>query len=152
MARGSLDISPQQQTQAENIANQCPLAGGRAVYQARGLWLALQPEARWDDDSLCNAVGMSYRQQADPATENIFGLQPNPADRNLRLTNLSGNAWAGRLELVNALGVMVAGRQVDSPVRELELDVAALPAGVYACRLRAHDGSILFSSKFIVQH
>src|SRR6185295_1326957 len=67
------------------IAEQCPYAGGKAVYRARTLYKLIDPTIEYNDDSTCFVYGiyrMSNELQIHTEQGSIM-LIPNPASDNV---------------------------------------------------------------------
>ena len=54
------------------IANQCPLEGGEAVYQAR----AMIQKANYDDEALCRAASQNSFESSRVDTPSYFSIFP----------------------------------------------------------------------------
>ncbi len=79
------EFTPTQKGELADIAFQCPLSGGDAVFFARSLYALIDPDARYDDELLCS-VGGQYRALPKAETEEPgFDVYPNPANDHLVL-------------------------------------------------------------------
>jgi hypothetical protein len=80
LARGNEEFTEAQITSLSDIAHQCPMAGGDAVFRARSMFALVSDELFYDDRVLCNMQGVAIRKPA-PLTETGIKVQliPNPA-------------------------------------------------------------------------
>ena len=87
IAKEVYTFTPTQLMEIIEIANQCPLAGGAAVYKARGLWSTVNDSLAFDDTGVCNALGMSMRKPHTVTTppKAVAVIYPNPANRELNV-------------------------------------------------------------------
>jgi hypothetical protein len=114
------------------IANQCPLAGGDAVYEARALVGYLTGQ-EYDDRTLCDTGSRPAQGRAEKSEMgNAISVFPNPTAGWVQ--------WGGTSEVVTArvfdpLGKMLVERRV----ADGQLDLSALQAGMYHLQIFA-DG------------
>ncbi len=111
--------------------------------------------------STCQASGGSGKTQPHLASARPvrslsgrvqFAASPNPAHDQVTLRFASALPPDARLELVEvATGRVVLARKTDG-VLPLTLNVATLPAGVFAGRLLDGDGRLLGTGKIVVLH
>jgi hypothetical protein len=111
----------------EDIAEQCPLEGGDAVYEARAL---LGGGVYYDDDALCGLAQWRSREVprlpvlSQSAKEMLY---PNPANGLLY--------WSGaqpvRIRLFNATGQLA----IDQPLVGNALPIGLLPEGLYVAQV-----------------
>lgn len=136
VAQDNFELSTEQQDVVNEIAGQCPLAGGNAVFKARALQ-RLYAHVVYDDEELCGAVPRSAA--ANAAVQSRPVLSPNPAREIVQLPRLErcDASQEMTVEVFNALGKRVRSRTV--PNGASVLVVADLPAGTYFLVLRA-DG------------
>jgi len=90
-------------TQLFDIANQCPMRGGTAVYRARSMYSLIDDEQEYDDAALCLAQGLIYRGM-EQAAEQVITIVPNPARDMATLVYRMEEAVTGTLVLFDALG------------------------------------------------
>ena len=135
------------------IANQCPLAGGDAVYQARNL-LSLNPQfddADYNDDVLCQVVSIE-KSTAYPSSVQQLSLYPNPANESLTV-QLKQNDYQGqnRLIIKDVVGKTVMIESVGVGQREVLLSTADLEEGIYFCNWYQGDLPVE-TVRFIIVH
>jgi hypothetical protein len=105
--------------QLKQIAKQCPLTGGDAVFEARGM---LGDLIEIDDDLLC-APELNRQQQSKPIDLQVSALQPNPASGFIRLHKQTGKNY----QITNQYGVVVAQGVLNSEY----VETAAYASGIY---------------------
>ncbi len=125
-----------------DIAEQCPLEGGDAVYEARAL---LGGGVYYDDDALCGLAQWRSREvprlpaQAQPTREMLY---PNPTNGLLY--------WSGaqpvRIRLLNATGQLT----LDQPLVGSTLPIGLLPEGLYVAQVFDAQTHALLSVQKVV--
>ncbi len=121
-----------------NLANQCPLAGGDAVFKARSLYSLIDPLISYDDGQLCNPGHQPLRRASDK-TPLGFSLYPNPA-KGIVVAQFSRSlAYPSTLALYDAQGQMRLQKPIPAGEQSAFLDTSGLPAGLYYCVLKGVD-------------
>lgn len=128
-------------TSLDLIARQCPLSGGKAVYQARALMQANFPELVYSDVACGNGNARTQSpnpqevEQEDQAAK--FGIQlvPNPASDEVRIL-LSEPGM--EIMIYDLHGHLVADLNLDG--KESHLDLSNWTRGVYLVRYRNSQG------------
>ncbi len=124
-----------------SIAIQCPLEGGKAVYEARAL-LNLLNEGFIDYDSLC-LVSSNNRMGDQEMKEQytIIALFPNPASSSV-IISLSGNIYeSGMIEIFNDLGEKIEEVPIGSLYTHFDLSLEKVKSGIYNIVIRGQNGS-----------
>ncbi|MEO6759807.1 MAG: T9SS type A sorting domain-containing protein [Saprospiraceae bacterium] len=124
------------------IANECPLEGGDAVYEARSIVTAYTG-AGFDDSDLCAGADDRSAKRKTPQAMREITLYPNPATGNV---NWSGNTDIVTVRVFNALGVLQFERNNVTG----HLDINILSEGFYTLQLLASDQTILANRKLLV--
>ena len=128
------------------IAEQCPLEGGDAVYEARAI-VAYLTGVSFDDDDLCDLA--EERQQEEKKEKSTdpgrIALYPNPT------TGLM--TWSGTvdqpvvLRLYNGLGQL----QMEQALSGVSTQIGHLPEGLYQVQLLDNQNkSVLTSQKVLL--
>jgi hypothetical protein len=135
----------------EPIANQCPIDGGEAVYEARSLLGAVE-NRYYDDARLCpeinglNANSNSGTQALKTAVTKAklltFNASPNPAKDVLDVVvnTTIGENTEGTLKIINALGAVVLSQKVANNSQN-HIDISILKSGIYLIRLEVGGNS-----------
>jgi len=119
----------------ESVAHQCPLSGGDAVFQARGLLVLTDSIYTFDDEALCMiSPGLqmnNYGGTKQLATE--IKVYPNPA------TSVIEIRWPDLLEDGMIVLTDVNGRELlrysVKQQNSATIDVSKLPSGIYQGKL-----------------
>jgi len=137
--------------QVKAIADQCPLDGGFAVYEARSVYRRFVPSATWSENSGCSALRLNERSVFNLEEDGkAFMLVPNPADETLSLLPVSEQE-AISFQLYNLKGELVLSETIESVPPNSEIQVSTLPAGVYFYRI-TNQGKSIQSGKVIIAH
>lgn len=132
-----------------NIASQCPLSGGPAVYTARSLVRLFVPTLRYNDELTCLQSGYSWRQGFDLHPVGI-SVSPNPTDT--KLTVQYNIEDVSSLKLFDAVGVEVLSLEIDAQSDKIDIDVSNYPAGVYFCSVFKGGSQASDISEVIILH
>lgn len=125
----------------EEIANQCPLYGGDAVYGARGMLEAYSTYHDYDDNVLC---GTTEWHNAKPKASGVY-LNPNPAYDRLSIT----------AEQMTSVQIMTMSGHI---VRDIEiggnnvadLDISEILPGIYMVRVEYGNEKKSDTKKLII--
>jgi|GEM_PF-654510 len=152
VAHGISALTEAQFSAIATIAYQCPLEGGAAVYQARGLY-ELQEKGSFDDVLLCN-LSMTERNQRQGTAHTADGLsiQPNPASGQV-FVSISNNIANEGLSVVLAdlNGKRMLATRIPEGASSATLDVSTLATGIYICRVKGRTKAYA-PTKIVVQH
>jgi Secretion system C-terminal sorting domain len=150
-------LSEAQKQDLLSIAYQCPLAGGQAVYHARGLYAIVSDSIIWNDDSLCVVVGLQFRHSSptfpkeNKQSLSNISLYPNPAQEEVTIVFHRLRNENQTISLYDVLGKMVANYAVEANKESYILDLHNLPSGVYMLRVGDTQVSIA-THKLIISH
>jgi hypothetical protein len=135
-------ITPEQLVTLRALANQCPLAGGLAVYRARALRTHFDGHATaYPDNCLDTQEPDPYRKAAEPRTAEkqttdppTATLYPNPArdQVTVQYRHLNAGAW---LEVLSLTGQTVARLKLPESNGQQTLATATWTPGLYLCRI-----------------
>jgi hypothetical protein len=129
------------------IASKCEMLGGKAVAIARSM-LATEGEMIWEDPS-CDGYSKTAFVPEPLGPLVTAKCWPNPANDRLFFDFMPVNA-SGRVEVMDARGILVASRSFQDQESTLEVNFGALSQGIYLARASLTDGS-LFTWKIIIQ-
>ena len=125
------------------IANQCPHAGGEAVYQARAL---LNDGMVYDDQTLCQP-GMQLKKPAESSATPFFSVYPNPGALFTRVELEDEAKEAGEVVLSDALGRQVLVQTFRKGDQTIPLMLEEVPGGMYY--LTVTSGQVIDTQVFI---
>lgn len=132
-----------------NIASQCPLSGGPAVYTARSLVRLINPTLRYNDELTCLQSGYSWRKGYDLHPVGV-SVRPNPTDN--KLTVDYSIEEHSTLKLFDAVGVEVLSVEIDAQSNQKVIDTSKYPAGVYFCAMFVNGSQTSDVERVIILH
>ncbi len=131
------------------IADQCPLEGGFAVYEARSAYRRYFPNTYWNDRDLCGMSGeRTTRTFPVPQT---FVVQPNPANEQFMVRATQPTEQAIRIDLYYATGQLVSSKWINKGTSDAVFGTANLPNGIYIYRINTPT-SIVQTGKMVIAH
>ncbi len=142
-------IDPSILTELSNIAEQCPLSGGKAVYRARALYSMVDPDKTYDDEIICLNQGILYRHGKEDEVITSFSLFPNPANESILLLYTLEVEQKAHLIIRNSVGQGVYFTDVSSKQRKLEINIRNLANGVYTVQFLSKN-SLLYQEKMVI--
>lgn len=150
VARGQFAFNPLQIQQLENLIYQCPLAGGRSVYQARALYSLVNDTLVYHSDSLnCSQMGLSWRKaQVNPSSDD-FSIVPNPGTDRVRISWDNKKEVIGEIAIYSGIGTQVTLVKVEENTNEITLDISFLAKGFYIFHFINEKGESVKKIKFI---
>lgn len=134
------------------IAQQCPFAGGPAVYQARAMLELVDATVMYDDDAVCLQSGIYRIMQEDvsEAPELLdFKLIPNPAAQQVSVDLNYINEEPVNFEIRNVLGGLIKEFVIDKGLKSIVFSVNNFQQGIYFVRVRK-DGVTLNAKRLII--
>ncbi|MCX6162633.1 MAG: T9SS type A sorting domain-containing protein [Ignavibacteriae bacterium] len=134
-----------------NIALQCPLSGGKAVYFARSLYCSIR-DTIINENGLCMPQSIIKSKQITPEneTEIHFSFYPNPALNSVQLF------WNHSVEQFAEVQVFdLLGRKVHTQVIDLSgtigmINITSLINGIYFLKIRTECGNSINCGKLVV--
>lgn len=118
-----------------NIALQCPLSGGTAVFMARSLYSWIDPDMVYDDEQTCIQNGWIVRKKDDDKSlvSAKLAIYPNPASD---LVNLVYNIEADEVfQVLDEYGKILFEKTLYKNSHRDEFTTSSLANGVYFYRL-----------------
>ncbi|MCB0578572.1 MAG: T9SS type A sorting domain-containing protein, partial [Phaeodactylibacter sp.] len=119
------------------LANQCPLSGGDAVFKARSLYSLIDPLVKYQDEERC-ASEPEERQAPVHQPEIAAKLQliPNPAKDELTVRLPEPLGIADYFIVYNLRGQVQLEKQLRVGETVFLINTSQLPAGIYYCTIR----------------
>lgn len=133
-----------------DIAQQCPHTGGKAVFWARSLYAEAGEKAMYDDTGSCLSAGVNYRQGQASQNRDIAGIKlyPNPANTTLYIESIyKGEAI---LLIRNHLGQLIEKRSILNITNEAT-PIQDIPTGFYFYQI-VQNSLVLQSGKLLITH
>lgn len=151
IAKGIREWEEEQIEVLDNLRQQCPLAGGEAVYKARSLYARLYP-GQWlyDDESICAVNDMAWRQAQITVSANPFvKTYPNPATDNITFEwgNLGGEE--ANIQVYDAKGALILSHLHTADAQKWQCNIKTWSKGIYACTISTATHTV--TTKFIVE-
>lgn len=139
------------------IATQCPVEGGDAVLEARGLLNLLFNTSLIITDSCMNDSSSGHAPQRRLAvnsttiTDNIQAkVYPNPANTLLNIEIHLQTRQIAYFEMYNSLGEEIENMELDNDLTTLPTN--NLPAGMYYYRITDKNGNTIKADKQLLMH
>ena len=135
------------------IANQCPISGGKAVYEARALLLMYDKNLDWDDETAC-IQGVDYKKAPINNIEPTAIIYPNPVNEQLTIWLKNYKIKENEsieIQLIDIIGNTIHKYHSDLVSKILELDTKKLATGNYIIQITTSTG-LSINSKFNVYH
>ena len=131
-ARGDFDFDVESLQQISDIANQCPITGGQAVYVARSLYETIEPTI-YDDEAICQAIGISQKTE-EPICATDFDIVPNPSKGIVSF--VLNKPQDATILIYDALGRQVAQYKLNNESSITTFDLSYLASGIYFIQLQ----------------
>jgi hypothetical protein len=129
-----------------NIALQCPIAGGPAVYKARALYFYINPFMEYDDEFTCMQQGYLYRKSRNINQRSM--IYPNPSSEKVNLSyNISGNSI---LQICDLTGRVIREDFLNPKSNLYSFTVHDLENGLYNYRIIDNADKLIDAGQFIV--
>ncbi len=144
VSKGMMKFSTEQELILSIIANQCPLAGGNAVYKARSLY-SLIKDTIYNDDILCRQVGFknSPLQESDKKkADHSFSIFPNPANSSINITWNNPVDEMATLLIVDLLGQVTFTTSFTLSENQFSVSTRELISGVFQVCIQIQNGDI----------
>jgi PKD repeat protein len=149
-AKGIFSSDSVQLTALENVAFQCPLTGGTAVFRARAM-LSLAGDYDFGDDELnCQGIGEraeSFDEKNLNQADNV-SLLPNPAISQVEV-RLPKNDSGGVLYVLDNLGRLVLHQEFLED--QFTFSANSHPNGIYTCQFILNNQKF-YKSKLAIAH
>jgi hypothetical protein len=149
IAVGNRDISPYASTLL-SIAQQCPVAGGIAVMEARALYALIDRHIQYNDEDICLQQGVLFRHGSPAIIEGTnYHFYPNPATSSVTFTYHLDENLKAILKLTNNMGELVMVLTLYSGRSEVTFDVSDLANGIYTANV-SNESGVLYKSKLAI--
>jgi hypothetical protein len=151
VAKGNFAYAPTQKEALFDIAAQCPITGGKAVYLARSLYENIG-HISYNDIALCAVQGVNFRTQKPPIAKQLiisniaYTIQPNPASNYAILKSATALDSDGLVTLYDVYGRIVGVYAVQKDAVQVIILTQDLSSGIYTCKLSVNN-----ESKFVAK-
>lgn len=124
-----------------DVASQCPMLGGNAVFKARTLYWLIDDTYDFDDALICLPYGIIVKSMA--ASElNAVAVVPNPAMDAATLVLSKQLDSPGIFVVFDAIGAEVMRHTVPSETPRSSFSTASLASALYHYQVRGPSGII----------
>lgn len=153
IAKDNYELDHKNITDLLAIANQCPVEGGNAVYNARAILNFMSNENYTFSDDNCYSRGNPDSKRIGGSNNDIvnsakYNIYPNPADDYFTIEYIEGRI-GNKIELVDIVGKTVFSQTINNEKARQEIRINELPEGVYFCRI--YDEKLeVFTSKIVI--
>jgi len=148
-SQSNFTLDPDQFAEVTAIAEQCPLVGGSAVYQARALY-QMHEVRDFDDSVYCESVAPRATMPKQRVTSTSMTILPNPADQYL-LIQLPTEDLNRRIRLLDTNGRSLGEWMVLPDANQQQIRTSELPAGLYLIQLWT-NGRIVDTQRIVIVH
>jgi hypothetical protein len=134
-----------------SVANQCPYAGGKAVYQARALVHLFTDSVQYNDEAVCLQSGIFRVGEENKENQTLsFSLSPNPAKEKVRVNFSLKVDEPFTIQLLDITGREIKCQSFATSAK-VELDITALPSGMYIVRASIPDSKQLSQKLTVIR-
>jgi hypothetical protein len=149
-ARAIFNLTQIQHDLLLSVAQQCPFAGGTAVYRARAILAAIDNTLVFEDVNYCTQLGF-YRKKNEEIKQKLveqakFSVFPNPANDNLIVFS---NADNFDIKIIDNLGKMIYLNKTENSFVK-NISTSSFANGVYFISIQNSNG--MSTKKIIVIH
>lgn len=113
-----------------DLAEQCPISGGKAVYLARIL-VASFKDTTYNDDGKCLQIGNIKDQAIHTYAKESFAFYPNPAANSITIKNSGVQEGNALLSIFDLSGKLVNSINLQLNQTYSAIDVSGLKNGMY---------------------
>jgi hypothetical protein len=124
-----------------DIANQCPIEGGDAVYYARSILENYQNRVEYDDEAICT---IAENRSGTKHAYNSMVL-PNPSSG---LLNTWHGSDASTIEVYNLYGHLIKSYKADG--LHLNINLGQEASGIYILKVLDRDNVLLSAHRVIL--
>ncbi|MBK8499183.1 MAG: hypothetical protein IPL52_10265 [Flavobacteriales bacterium] len=135
------EFTATQASELFDIADQCPMLGGNAVFKARSLYWLIDDTYDFDDASLCLPYGIVVKRLLNQHN-NTVSVVPNPATDEATLVLTRTLEQTGAFVLYDALGAEILRFVVPTDQFRIPFSTAALVPALYHYQVRGSAGIV----------
>lgn len=144
--QGYLVLNAQDRTTLINIASQCPLEGGDAVYRARGI-IQFLDNTEYNDTILCSPSTFNNANNRSVASDKIYIISDSQQKNVLlNIQNFDINEQYV-FKIYDALGRLQLNYHISNPIESIDLNY--FNRGIYFIHLQNNNGESMNSSILI---
>ncbi|NUQ16671.1 MAG: hypothetical protein HUU33_15270 [Flavobacteriales bacterium] len=133
-----------------DIASQCPMRGGNAVFKARSLYWLIDDSVDFDDAALCLPYGIVVKALAEYEPSGVTVI-PNPAKDEAMLVLATQLDGAGVFVLFDAIGAEIMRYRIPANMPRFAFSTASLAPALYHYQVRGPSDIIGYGKLTIVR-
>lgn len=152
IAKGKYKFTNEQLSDIFSIANQCPDAGGPAVYSARSLYALVNDTIIYNDDSLCASIAREFlpeNEQADENNNDVI-MYPNPTSTEVNFYFYHSLDNPVIIQFYNILGVKFYEKQIFNGANDAMINTTDFSDGIYLVRI-INNNEVIYFNKLVIQ-
>ena len=137
LTQGNQPIAAADKYTLINIANTCPLAGGKSVYYARAMREYFEPNLHYNDPAICHQANINFRKPRPVKAELLIDgikLFPNPTNSTTTL-QVTATDIDRTITITDFVGRTISQKVLPNHVNNIVLDTQNLQSGVYIVSL-----------------
>ncbi len=142
------ELSKTELASLTEIATQCPLSGGNAVYQARNLLMRIKHEALAFADN-CSSEKKPVQEIEPTVLSGVFKLYPNPNNGIMTLGYSINPSDEAMVCFYDLTGKRIASYLLKTETDRLQIDQTGLSAGIYFYTVEL-NGKVVKHDKLVV--
>lgn len=123
------------------IANQCPYAGGTAVYSMRNFIALFNDTIYYDDESVCLQAGFNRQIAASIVTPPEISVVPNPATDKVDIYLNNAATGICEIQIINSLGQVELFEKINCIDKFRSINTSKLSSGVYTIKVKVQGSS-----------
>lgn len=152
IARSIYVFTPQQIITLYNIAMQCPLSGGNAVFRARSMYALVDKGVHYDNFTICALEGIAIRKSNVVKNgEYKASLFPNPADGKATLRYVLNENQTAKFSLHTTTGQFIFELILNAKSNTYTFSTSGLRPGVYHYKIISAEDGVLNGKLIIVR-
>ena len=130
------------------IADQCPLAGGDAVFKARSLYSLIDPLVKYQDEERCASEPEARLKATKLNAASAFRLIPNPARNEIQVMFAQPLDRGASIIIYDTQGRLHKIQDLEAGQAVFRINTEQLPSGLYYCKLYGVEG--LYNARKLV--
>jgi hypothetical protein len=151
IAKGIINFTPEQTMEILQIASQCPLSGGLAVFKARSLYIMINDTLGFKDEEICIGEGLSYKEGYNGSIMDIISnVYPSPSSYSATLKYLLSDNNNATFTIYNIYGQIIQDYIISYQNSEFSFATKKLPNGIYFYKICSDSNKQTGNGKFIV--
>lgn len=127
-----------------SIAEQCPFAGGKAVYMARSFVSLFNDSVIYDDDNNCLQQGY-YRLANETTSSNAVSeieVLPNPADNYVDVILKKEYDGICKISITDVYSKVLFKQSFDCSKKQYRVNTSNFLSGIYSVQISVNDSTI----------